>query len=185
MSGTRDLVAHPQDLEFGQATDEQLDTVWRLNAHEWAAPLSVEAHIKRERTLSEQELTKGGAWRTWVLTTKNAPKDIVASCETFEKAILISNIEGVHDARGYGIASVFTSPAHRGQGVASRLMDCLKNWLDGEGDGAVSVLYSDIGKVCLQLPHEICRQSLNPMTQICRNSMQNLGGFRTRPINYV
>jgi hypothetical protein len=139
----------PDTLLFGQATDKQLDLVWLLNSQSWAAPLPVEDYVKRERALSEQELTQNGAWRTWILTTKGVPDEIVASCETFEKPILVSTKEGVQQARGYAIASVYTNLKFRGKGMATVLFDQLKIWLDGEGDGAVCVLYSDIGKVCL------------------------------------
>jgi GNAT superfamily N-acetyltransferase len=137
----------PETLSFDQATNEQLDLVWRLNSQAWAASLSIEDYIKRERVLCEQSLNANGAWRTWILTKKDVPDEIIASCETFEKPILISTKEGASRARGYGIASVYTNPNYRGKGMASVLMNCLKTWIDGEGEGAVSVLYSDIGKV--------------------------------------
>jgi GNAT superfamily N-acetyltransferase len=97
--------------------------------------------------LSEQDLTKDGAWRTWVLTEASDEDTIIASCETFEKTIFISTEEGVRRTRGYAMASVFTNPKYRGKGMASLLLKHLKSWFDGEGDGVMSVLYSDIGKV--------------------------------------
>jgi len=156
----------PDDISkrviFSQATDEQLDTVWRLNAQVWASPLSVEAHMERERLLSEQALTKSGAWRTWVLTLPDRGNEVVASCETFEKTILISNSDGVRKKLGYGIASVFTNQEYRRKGMATLLLDRLKKWLDGEGEGVVSVLYSDIGRVCLWI--EDLSDAYNPLT---------------------
>jgi GNAT superfamily N-acetyltransferase len=138
----------PSDvLTFGQASNEQLDIVWRLNAQAWAAPISVEDHITRERTLSEQDLTKDGAWKTWVLIASPGSDEIVASCETFLKTVLISTEDGLRRARGFAIASVFTNPKHRGKRMANLLLDHLKRWLDEEGDGELCVLYSDIGKV--------------------------------------
>ncbi|QDS70304.1 hypothetical protein FKW77_008173 [Venturia effusa] len=130
-------------LVFQQASDEQLDLVWTLNAQSWAAPISTEGHITRERFLSKQALT-GDNWRTFVLFRQE--DEIIASCEAFEKEILISDKDGFRKERGYGIASVFTNPKYRRQKMASLLLVSVAEWMDGQGGGALSVLYSDIGK---------------------------------------
>lgn len=132
-------------LIFRQASDEQLDLVWTLNAEAWAAPISTEAHIIRERFLSQQPLT-GANWRTFVLFREK--DEIIASCEAFEKQILISDRNGFRKELGYGIASVYTNPRYRRQKMAAFLLMKLAEWMDGEGNGTLSVLYSDIGKVC-------------------------------------
>jgi hypothetical protein len=132
-------------LVFRQASDEQLGLVWTLNAEAWAGPISTEAHVIRERFLSQQGLT-GNAWRTFVLYRQK--DDIIASCEAFEKEILVSDKNGVRKERGYGIASVYTNPKYRRQKMANFLLMNVAEWMDGEGDGTLSVLYSDIGKVC-------------------------------------
>jgi hypothetical protein len=161
---------------FGQATEKQLDAVWHLNAQAWAAPLSIEDHTTRERTLSQQDLGKEGRWKTWVLTASDNSDEIVASCETFQKTVLISTKDGVRQARGFAIASVFTNPKYRGKRMASILLDHLKCWLDGDGDGVLSVLYSDIGKVSLWCTHTKQTRPWLTIT-IGRNSIQNLDGI--------
>lgn len=141
--------ALPKNLHFSQATDAQVDEVWRLNADSWAAPLSVEIHLARERFLSEQGLTNGGKWRTWIVTFVDSPGEIVASCETFEKRLLVRDEVSVKEEKGYAIASVFTPAKYRGNGYSGVLLGKVAEWFDGldEGKGVASVLYSDIGKV--------------------------------------
>jgi GNAT superfamily N-acetyltransferase len=151
MDGNKDLPSQPckpssDDVEFSEANTDQLTAVWTLNAAAWAHPLSVHDHIEREKILS-QEPGAGISWKTWVLTLKKDPHIIVASVETFEKPILVSTNGLCRTEKGYGIASVFTNPDYRGYGMARVLLRELKAWLDGEGAGWVSVLYSDIGAV--------------------------------------
>ncbi|RDI82684.1 putative Xaa-Pro aminopeptidase P [Venturia inaequalis] len=131
-------------LTFQQANDHQLDLIWALNASAWASPLSPAAHIVRERWLSEQPLT-GHKWRTFLLFRHE--DEIIASCEVFEKEIVVCDGLGGRRERGYGVASVYTNPVFRRQGMAGLLLGRVAGWMDGVGGGVVSVLYSDIGKV--------------------------------------
>ncbi|TLD30002.1 putative Xaa-Pro aminopeptidase P [Venturia nashicola] len=126
-----------------QASKQQLDLVWTLNAEAWAAPISTEDHVARERFLSQQGLT-GEKWRTFVLFREE--DEIIASCEAFQKEILVSERNGFRKERGYAIASVYTHPGYRRRGMAGLLLGNLAEWMDGEGGGFLSVLYSDIGK---------------------------------------
>lgn len=146
----------PSDVTFSQATTtEQLTAVWTLNASEWAPPLSVSNHIERERTLSQQPAT-GKHWRTWLLTLKEHPDEIVSSVETFERPIVVKSGEaGVKKEKAYAIASVFTNPKYRKNGMASLMMEKLKEWLDEDGEGYLSVLYSDIGRVSVIVLYQI------------------------------
>jgi GNAT superfamily N-acetyltransferase len=143
------------DVVFSRATEDQLTAVWTLNAAEWAKPLSVDDHITRERTLSEQPAASD-LWATWVLTLKASPEVIVASVETFQREVLVAEHGNLRTEKGYGIASVFTNPKYRGNRMGNLLLEKLQEWLDGEGGGWVSVLYSDIGTVgflqCSDLP---------------------------------
>jgi GNAT superfamily N-acetyltransferase len=138
-----------EDVIFSEASPGQLTTVWTLNAAAWAEPLSIKDHIERERTLSQQPATSE-RWKTFVLTLKDNSSEIVASLETFEKPVFVSDGAGCKVEKGYGIASVFTNPKYRGNRMASVLLDKVKQWLDGDGEGWISVLYSDIGGVCLE-----------------------------------
>ena len=135
-----------EDVVFSEATESQLTTVWRLNAEVWADPLTVEDHVERERILSQQP-GAGDLWKTWVLTLRSNARVVVASVETFRRSVLVSTNGNCEKRNGYGIASVFTNPVYRGNHMASLLLSKLKLWLDGDGDGWISVLYSDIGKV--------------------------------------
>lgn len=140
------IALRAEDVHFAQATDGELNKVWALNASVWAEPLSMQHHIFRERELSRQPATTD-KWSTWILRLRKHPKEIVSSVETMEKAVIVHNSSGSHLKKAYGIASVFTNPAYRGNGMATILVERLKQWLDGEGDARLSVLYSDIGSV--------------------------------------
>lgn len=134
------------DFIFSEASEEQLATVWTLNATVWADPLSVQDHVQRERILSQQSAS-GPLWKTWVLTLKGEPRTILASVESFARDIYVAKYGQVNIQKGYGIASVFTNPEYRNRGLATLLLQHLQAWLDGEGRAALSVLYSDIEPV--------------------------------------
>ncbi|KAF2418990.1 hypothetical protein EJ08DRAFT_702884 [Tothia fuscella] len=144
----------PAPTTFSQATPSQILQVCTMNYPSWGSPLTLPAHITREKHLSEQPLTKNGKWKTWILTLVDSDSpdgEIVASCETFEKRILVGVEDGdgvIGEEKGYGIASVFTRKEYRGRGYAGVLLRGLKEWFDGlDGErGVCSVLYSDIGK---------------------------------------
>lgn len=134
------------DVVFAEATPEQLTAVWTLNAAAWAEPLSIEDHIERERILSQQPAS-GENWRTWVLTPRMNSNEVVASLETFLRPIFVADGSGCWTRKGYAIASVFTNPRYRGNRMAGVLLNHLTQWLDNEGEGWASVLFSDIGPV--------------------------------------
>lgn len=170
------------EVVFGQAVNEQLDIIWRLNAKAWAGPLSLESYLERERFLSEQDLNKEGAWRTWALTVSGNPNEIVSSCETFEKKVWYYENNTMRPATAFGIASVYTNPRYRRKGMAALLLEKLKVWLDSDGEGkvkgVVSVLYSDIGLVCKNnSPLDV-----NDNNSFNRNIIPNLGGSHTHLI---
>jgi hypothetical protein len=135
-----------EDVVFTQASADQLTTVWTLNATSWADPLSVADHIHRERILSKQPATSD-KWKTWALVLKSDPSSVISSVETFKRTVLVRDATGYSKNIGYGIASVFTNPRYRGNRMAELLLSKLKDWMDGEGEGWISVLYSDIGTV--------------------------------------
>jgi GNAT superfamily N-acetyltransferase len=135
------------DVRFHEASRSQRETSWRQNGVSWAKPLSIEDYVVRENELSETEIAANGGNKYWVLTRINAPEDVVCACETTRKVVFYGGKGGYREVTGYSIASVFTKPEYRGQGMAGILCNELKKWLDGEGGAEICSLYSDIGAV--------------------------------------
>jgi hypothetical protein len=105
--------------------------------------LTLEQYFGRERHLGGRELTSNGRIKYWVLVPRSNPEEIIASCETIEKKALT----GTKTLTAHAIASVFTNPKYRRQGMAALMLQGLQSWFDGEGESDLSVLYSDIGAV--------------------------------------
>lgn len=171
-STTRELPsADSPDLLLTESTQAELQHVWSLHHPMWGPALRLEDYLHREEFLMTVPLAKNGGVTHWILTDRNAAPDhrpIYASCESLRKRALASRLVDeqvvVQDGIAHGIASVFTNPAYRGKGYASRMMaelgPKLKAWsegrrepkgVEGEEDTVVtpslfSVLYSDIGK---------------------------------------
>ncbi|KAK3372013.1 hypothetical protein B0H63DRAFT_286114 [Podospora didyma] len=139
---------------FAEATLEQQQLTWELTGISWARssapPMSLDVvharhvYVAREQHLSQQELSKDGRTRCWVLYLKGYPRQIIASCETTRKTILIAKDGISREGQGYAIASVSTNPIYREQGLAAFLLRHVQEQMDKDSD--CSVLYSDIGK---------------------------------------
>lgn len=134
------------DIVFSEATPEQRQLAWELSAEAWAAPMALGDYVERERYLAEQELTRGGRSRHWVLYLKGYPRQVIASCETTRKPVLISSAGGGPVREGYGctVANVYTNPIYRRQGMAAFLLRRVQEQMDADSD--FSVLYSDSGR---------------------------------------
>ncbi|KAL2141424.1 hypothetical protein VTI28DRAFT_2424 [Corynascus sepedonium] len=138
----------------------------------WGFALTEPDYVAREAYLTTVPLARDGGITHWILTVASLPPDrrpILSSCESLRKRAIscrrraaggggddddpdggkgvadveIEVVEGV----AHGIGSVFTEPAYRGKGYASRMMkevgERLRAW---QGQSLFSVLYSDIGK---------------------------------------
>jgi GNAT superfamily N-acetyltransferase len=141
----------------------------------WGGPLKREDYLKREEFLMTVPLAKNGGVTHWILTDRQGVPDqrpIYASCETLRKRAVCSRLGAdgeviVQEGTAHNIGSVFTNPAYRGKGYASRMMadlgPVLKEWSVGrkkkpskdeeeQGTNKIvthslfSTLYSDIGK---------------------------------------
>ena len=144
------------DVIFHEASQTEKTQTWALGAVSWAGPLSANQYIAKEASLAKTELTRQGGTKWWVLTHKTSG-EIVASCETTLKAIMIADRHiGYREARAWAIASVYTPAKFRKQGMAALLLTEVKKWFDGEGDCETSMLYSDIGAVS----SDTCRDRL-------------------------
>ncbi|KAK7740720.1 hypothetical protein SLS53_005188 [Cytospora paraplurivora] len=139
-----------EDVVFAKADLELQKLAWRLNGEAWAAPISIDDYIAREYHLSQQDLSKEGRCTYWVLTHKDDPTHVVASCESFKKTVFIAGHgtginNGFLETTGYVVASVYTNPRYRRLGMAAYMLQKLQEHMDT--DSECSVLYSDIGKL--------------------------------------
>ena len=144
------------DLALVHPTQEEKVATWKLNGASWKGRLSVEAYIRREELLANQNFTHEGGITFWVLVDCNdtsTPRTILASCESLRKRALVKRGDGhVEDTVAHGVASVFCNPAFRGKGYAGRMIKelgkALDTWQQQIGKMAdFTVLFSDIGKV--------------------------------------
>lgn len=116
--------------------------------------MSNATYLERERYLMTVPLSKDGGMTHWILVNKNLPpneRPILGSCESVRKRALISDKHGnVSEGISHGIGSVFSNPAYRGRGYASRMMQelgrMLRTWQAENKDCKFTVLWSDIGK---------------------------------------
>ncbi|KAH6628343.1 hypothetical protein F5144DRAFT_549665 [Chaetomium tenue] len=134
------------DMEFSEATAEQRQLSWKLCGQIWASPMSIDDYVDREQHMADHELNRDGGCQYWVLYLKGYPRQVIASCETTRKRMLISDGNGSPTREGYGyaIANVYTNPSYRRQGMAAFLLRRVQEQIDTNSD--FSVLYSDSGR---------------------------------------
>ncbi|EON61289.1 hypothetical protein W97_00502 [Coniosporium apollinis CBS 100218] len=136
-------LVHPTEQELVQQSIK--------NGASWRGALSIEAYLRREDHLAQQELTRDGGITWWALVDTAAEKrSVLSGCETLRKRALLAQDGTVKDVLCHGIGSVFCPPEFRRRGYAARMMKELGNKLQtwqAEGvECLFSVLYSDIGK---------------------------------------
>jgi GNAT superfamily N-acetyltransferase len=158
--GTANGNAVPSNLPDGKSetlalvhpTEEEKLKQFKSNGVFWRGALSMEAYLRREEFLANQEWTKDGGITYWALVDTAAKERLVLSgCESFRKRALLSIDGKVEDVLCHGIGSVFCPPELRRRGYAARMMkelgEKLKTWQGDEKGSLFSILYSDIGKV--------------------------------------
>jgi hypothetical protein len=143
-------------------TEDEKLIQFNLNGTEWRGALSLSAYLRREETLSQQQLTKDGGITYWILidtTLEGNPLDPasgtrlpLASCESYRKKALVWQDGKLEETVCHGIGSVFCASHLRKRGYAQRMMQELRKALrthqmkEGK-ENLFSILYSDIGKV--------------------------------------
>ncbi|KAK3298543.1 uncharacterized protein B0H64DRAFT_385458 [Chaetomium fimeti] len=134
------------DMEFSEATLEQRQLSWKLCGQNWASPMSIDDYVDREQHMADHELNRDGGCQYWVLSLKGYPRQVIASCETTRKRMLISDGGGspTREGHGYAVANVYTNPSYRRQGMAAFLLRRVQERMDTNSD--CSVLYSDSGR---------------------------------------
>ncbi|KAI1347587.1 hypothetical protein F5Y01DRAFT_240257 [Xylaria sp. FL0043] len=134
-------------LTFGEATHEQLISCGHLAWAEFGKPLCKEDFVEQQQYLAQKPLVRDKlkGWRIWCLSSVHDPAQVLATCRTIPRELLIRDENGMSRQKGYCIASVVTHPRYRGQGLASRLLEHISAWLDGPGDAVASILFTSIG----------------------------------------
>ena len=143
-------------LALVHPTPSEQDQQTLNNSDEWRGALPLDAYIRREALLANQQLTKDGGITFWVLvdTAENPPegadRTIIAGCETLQKRALLAQNGTVTDALCHGVASVFSPAKYRGRGYGARMIaelgKHLRTWQQKQGRPQLSILFSDIGK---------------------------------------
>jgi GNAT superfamily N-acetyltransferase len=160
MPQTKVTVPSTDKLYFRQATPGERVLCWKRNHVSWGRILSdIDHYIGRELLNGTAPLNQNGGITYWILSTLEEPpiegeedeSTILAACESLRKRSLVLTKAGIEEGyHGYGVASVYTNPACRGQGVARILMERLGKWFDEVG-ARFSVLFSDVGRVSRML----------------------------------
>jgi len=135
------------DVVFDEATPEQRKRTWEDNGIVWARPLSLENYIAREAALTETPLCRDGNCHYWILYRRDDPLDIISSCETPRKKMLVRRGRSggrVDEVEAYSVGSVHTHPRYRARGMAGYLLGKVQEFLDERVQW--SFLYSDIGR---------------------------------------
>lgn len=147
---TLNLADGPVEVAVGEATPEQQLQCCKLAGTAFAAPLSQHQYVELEDYLGSLPLAVEGSRRYWCLFPTSDPNCILATCKTLHRFFLVKNGQAtLSQDDGYCIASVITNPDYRKSGLASVLMEHVAAWMDGEGAGTASMLYTSIGDVSL------------------------------------
>lgn len=147
--------ADSPDIHLSRPTDAECLTIWRLSSLAWRDALTLPQYLEESAFLTTVPLAKDGGMTIWILVDKNLPpgqRPILCACESFRKRAFLNTRDGEPtETIIHSVASVFTDPAYRGRGYASRLMRelaiALRTWQTEELKCSGSVLYSDIGKM--------------------------------------
>ncbi|KAH6856144.1 hypothetical protein B0I37DRAFT_300342 [Chaetomium sp. MPI-CAGE-AT-0009] len=146
-SSPRLVLAHPTAGERERTARQTYPT--------WGFALAEADYLAREAYLTTVPLARDGGITHWILTDASLPPDarpILSSCESLRKRAVVVKEGAAVEGVAHGIASVFTEPAFRGRGYASRMMrdvgEKLRGWQAAAAKerSLFSVLYSDIGK---------------------------------------
>jgi GNAT superfamily N-acetyltransferase len=138
----------PTDAIFSEANAGQQVECDKLAASAFGHPLSVSDFLEREEYMRRHALAQHGV-RTWCLYNNTGVCQILATCKTIKRELLVTDGFGSHQQTGYCISSVITHPDFRGRGFARMLLHNVAEWLDGPGDACVSMLYSNKEEVSI------------------------------------
>ena len=107
----------------------------------WGDRLTIAEFIEREERLRATPFARA-SMKTWLLVEGGDPRRRpLASLETF----MVPCRHGMRAGRAFEVASVFTEPALRGRGHASRLLRLVAEACVRSPGALAMTLYSDVG----------------------------------------
>jgi ribosomal protein S18 acetylase RimI-like enzyme len=130
----------------------------------WGEQLTPEGYAVREERLRGHPFSRA-ALTSWVLVDDH--DRVLSSCETYRMESRLrrrspAGAEPVTPGVVYAIASVYTEPALRGRGHASRLMDELVIRLSADDPAAhAAILFSDVGASLYERSGFVARRALD------------------------
>ncbi|KXT09594.1 hypothetical protein AC579_2512 [Pseudocercospora musae] len=132
------------DLRLARATEEEWLAQQLVNSDEWKGLLSLHSYLKREKHLSNQDLTRDGGITAWVLVwepNSNGQRTVLCACETINKRAFAARRGSVEEVISHGVASVYCPAQYRGKGYAGRMMtelgDRINRWQTDSGKTAL------------------------------------------------
>ncbi|KAM7183384.1 hypothetical protein V8F33_013622 [Rhypophila sp. PSN 637] len=140
----------PADVIFGEATPKQREIISAMGGNP-QPPLTPEEYLISQKKLSRRGTKVYEDIRYFCLFHKNETEMIISACEVHPRQAVVSDTtsgaspEILKTINAYAIASVYTPPQFRGQGMASLMLQRLQELLDQGGGYEVGVLYSAIG----------------------------------------
>lgn len=137
----------PLTLLFAEATRSQRAQCRIMAAKSFREPLSAEDYIEREEYLAGRPLTRNGGIRYWLLYSDKDPAQVLATCKTIQRDIIVRDQTAIYPGKCYCVASVITHPDFRKHGLASLLLQRVAEWMDGLGNATASMLFTSIGDV--------------------------------------
>ena len=129
----------------------------KLTHAEWGQQLTEAEFLQREQRLRAHPWSNENM-RTWLL--RDDAGEVHASCETFRMDSVLTVAGEPRRGVSFGVASVFTEPAKRGLGHATRMMNdlCARFLHDPRKVHAV-ILFSDVGAKIYQRSGFVARPS--------------------------
>jgi GNAT superfamily N-acetyltransferase len=125
-------------MAIEKAGERQRQERDRATFEAWGGPLPVDRYLAAEARLRAQSWSRAAS-ALWLLRPEGG--EAVCSCETYRMASRFLGTPG----HTYGIASVYTDPAHRRRGHATVLLEELGRALREEDPRAQAmVLFSDV-----------------------------------------
>ena len=104
------------DINIEIGTRDEIIAQSHSNSSEWAGVLSLDAYLRREDHLADQELTRDSGLTPWMLVyqpDKHGERHVLCGCETIKKKALVGKGGKVEDVVAHGVCSVFCPPENR------------------------------------------------------------------------
>jgi GNAT superfamily N-acetyltransferase len=142
----------PIEVVCGRATGEQEMQCYSLAGAEWSYPLAKAAYLEWEDYLDQQVLDSKEEWVLWCVYVADDTRRVLSTCRTMPRDLIIRDNTGIHEKQGYCVVHVVTDPRYRRRGLSTMLLKHVATWMDGPGNGEMSMLYSSIGDVSSEIP---------------------------------